>query len=119
MSRVVLRPARAEDFAALVPDPLPWRIKAVAAEVDGKVVGIGGLVYRPDGVWASVVIADEGRRYKVALYRAAKQVLADARKSKIRKVFAVAEAGRHGAEAFLLRLGFEPVEGSDVFVWRA
>lgn len=117
MTGITLRPARPDDFAALAAERLPWRTRAIAAEVAGRCVGIGGLVFRPDGVWASALISDECRRYKVTILRAARRLLAEAKAAKIRRIYATAECGRRGAEAFLIRLGFKRIEGSDVFMW--
>lgn len=123
MSKVTFRPARREDIAALQGDsPLPYRVQAIAGEVDGRVIGIGGLVFRPDGVWASIMLTDEARRYKLAMHRAALMTLAMAERAGIRTLYASAEDGRAGAVAWLERLGFtrEPASSAagDLFVWR-
>lgn len=120
--RVTFRPATRDDVAALQGDaPLPWRVQAIAGEVDGRVIGVGGLVFRPDGVWASILLTEEARRYKLAMHRAARMTLAMAERAGIRTLYAAAEPGRPGADAWLERLGFKRLgdeQGGDLFVWR-
>lgn len=105
--RVALRPTVAADLPALGIEKLPHRIKAITAFVDDRPIGIGGLVFMPDGTaWASVEMLDEARPFKAALLRAAKRVLADADATGLRVVYARPEAGRDGAERLLAHLGF-------------
>lgn len=122
MKRVELRPATAADLASFLPDATPYRVQAIAGILEGEVIGIGGLIYRPDGVWAAIALSEEARRYKVAMQRAARMTLAMAIAAGVTCVFAKAEAGRAGASEWLLRLGFRPtvlaVTGEPVFVWR-
>lgn len=115
--RVELRPSCADDILALIGHPAPYRVKALTAFADDHAIGIGGLVFAPDGtVWASVKLLDEGRRYKVALWRAAKLCLEDAAAHGIRTIYAKDEPGRAGAREFLQRLGFSQSDG--LWVWR-
>lgn len=117
--RVTLRPTYAEDIASIIGGPPGSRVKCITALADGKIVGIGGLVYPPDGtVWASALILDEARRYKAAIYRTGREVLELAKRSGHRRVYAKAEANRPGAAAFLARLGFVQIGRTDVWVWQ-
>lgn len=123
MGRVVLRPATAADFAALTDEPLPWRVRATAAEVDGKLLGVGGLSFPPnaDGtVIAFVHTNDEARKYPVAMHRAGLQTMATARQLRIRKVVALADKNIDRAAPWLERLGFKKmiVKGEGVWVWQ-
>lgn len=121
MSRVVLRYATAADIARMTDEPLPCRIRAFAAELDGELLGIGGLAYLPTGVVGAWLQMHEGsRRYAVALHRAGLRVLDEARRLGIRRLVAMAEPGVEPAERWLRRLGFEEtiVDGKQVFVWQ-
>jgi N-acetylglutamate synthase-like GNAT family acetyltransferase len=110
--RVLLRSAVPADLADLsYPQFLPWRTRLIAAEIDGRVIGVGGLVFRPDGVWASIALTDEARRYKLAMHRAALMTLDMARKMGVRRLLATAEEGREGARMWLERLGFTERDG--------
>lgn len=113
-----------EDFAALEPllgGKHPYRARTLTATADGKVLGVGGLVYLPDGTtWASVVMSDEARRYPTAIHRAGLAAMKMIRRSGARRVFARAEDGNNTARRWLMRLGFTEVADSDrIFVWRA
>lgn len=117
---MTLRPSRREDFIALLGEPPAYRCKCQTIECDGRVIGVGGLVYRPDGVFASVLLTDEIRRHPMALHRAVKRGLEAAGRSGVREIFAGAQQGNAMAEPWLRRLGFKPldVRGEVAWVWR-
>lgn len=122
MSRVVLRPATKSDFDALTEGPRPYRVRAFAGEVDGRVVGIGGLAYLPNGVIGAFVQAtDEARKYPVAMHKAGLMAMAEARRLGFRRVVAMADKGVEPAERWLKRLGFKPetVGTETVYVWES
>lgn len=120
MSRVILRPATREDFEALCDGPRPYRVRAIAAEIDGRVIGVGGLAYLPNGTVGCFVHAiDEARRYKVAMHRAGLQALQMARETGVRRMVAMADPDIAAAVPWLERLGFKEmtVDGGQVWVW--
>ncbi len=91
--RVVLRPTRPADLSAVIGEPLPFRIRTITAELDGQVLGIGGLAYRPEGVVEVFSqITPEGRRYPVALHRAGLAVMAMLRSTPIKTAIATTNA---------------------------
>ncbi len=119
-TRVTLRPSVAADIAFLTSDPLPARIQGITAQVDGKVIGLGGLSYRPDGtVIAFAAISEEARKYPAAIHRAGLKAMKLILRSRLPMVVAEAEPGNPAAERWLARLGFEKREtsGQDFFVW--
>lgn len=119
--RVVLRPATLGDFEELIDEPLPWRVRATAAEIDGKLLGVGGLAFLPDGtVGAFVHVADEARKYKIAMHRAGLQTMADARALGLQRVVALADKDIERAVPWLERLGFKKMiaNGEGVWVWQ-
>jgi N-acetylglutamate synthase-like GNAT family acetyltransferase len=120
--RVVLRPTIPSDLPKIIGESLPHRIHSITAEVDGKVIGIGGLAFQPDGhVVAFVQLGPEARRYPVALHRAALITMARARELGLTRVLAFADPAIEPSERWLTRLGFhlEEVTGARVFVWNA
>ena len=122
MTRVTFRPTVAADVEALADMPLPHRIKAITFEVDGEVLGFGGLGFRPDGtVIAFVHLSDKARRYPVAIHRGGLMAMDMIRASGVPVVVAEAQPGNAAAEPWLLRLGFRPVvvAGEKAFVWSA
>lgn len=120
MSRVVLRPATRADFDAMLAEPLPYRVRALAAERDGDLLGVGGIAFQPNGVVAAFVQMRPGaHRYKVALHKAGLRMMDDVKRLGIRRVVATAEKGNAAAAPWLVRLGFRPeaVNGETVWVW--
>lgn len=121
MSAVVLRHATRTDVDALIAEPLPYRIRAFAAERDGELLGVGGLAFLPDGtVGAFVHVVPGARRYRVALHKAGLRTMALARQLGVRRVVALAEPGVEPACRWLHRLGFREmtVDGEQVFAWQ-
>lgn len=114
--RVAFRPTVAADLPFLTSAPLPTRIKAITAEVDGRIIGLGGFTFRPDGaVVAFAQIADEARKYPAAIHRAGLLVMKMVRDMGLPVIFAEAQEGNPAAEPWLIRLGFE--KRGEVFVW--
>lgn len=122
MSKVELRPATSSDIAVLVAEPLPYRVRAFAAERDGELLGLGGLAFLPTGTVAAFVLLAEGaRRYKIALHKAGLRTMQEARRLGIRRVVAMAEPGVEPAPRWLERLGFHPmtIDGEQVYAWHS
>jgi hypothetical protein len=119
--RVSFRPTIAADLACMAEQPLPHRIRAITALLDGEVIGVGGLGYRPDGtVIAFAEISDTLRRFPLAVHRAGVMGMALIKASGAPLVIAEAQPGNPAAERWLLRFGFKPAEicGRKAFVWR-
>lgn len=119
--RVELRPSTLADFVALQGEGPRHRARCITALVDGRVIGIGGLVQLPGGGHAAAVLmADEARRYPVAIHRAGLEAIAMFKRLKLTRVVAQADPHNPAAERWLIRLGFvaEPHDGKRVFVWQ-
>lgn len=119
--RVELRPTQSTDFQYVAGEPLPFMVKGLTALIDGRVIGIGGLGFIPRGpIVAFVQMAPGEKRYAMALHRAAKRTLDDARSMGLQRVVAWAEEGIEPAPRYLTRLGFreEENDGKKVWVWR-
>lgn len=120
LARVILRPTRPEDLPHVIGEPLPYRIWAITGELDGRVLGVGGLTFHPDKVVrVFAALTDDARRYKVTLHKAALQVLAMARGAGYRRLGTFADPRIAPAEAWLRRLGFHPytVDDVTVYIW--
>lgn len=118
MKRTTLRPATRADFDAMLAEPLPFRVRAFAAERDGELLGIGGIAFAPDGTVAAFVQLKPGaNRYKIALHKAGLRTIAEIKRLGIRRVVAIAEKGNAAAEPWLARLGFRPIETGGEVVW--
>ena len=134
---VEIRPTVAADFAALSKNPLPFRVKAMTGvlhqdgpdgpDVDGRVIGIAGIGFRPDGiVIAFADLTEEARAHKVALHRAARRFLAEAQRTGFVRLVATGDPQSAAAQRWLDHLGFKrlmrddaqgrPVEDEKVWV---
>lgn len=118
--RVALRPTVASDLAQVTHETLPFRIRAITALADDRVLGIGGIGYRPDGVVIGFAALNaEFRRYPRAIHRAGLAMMQVIRESGVPQVIALADESVPSAESWLERLGFAPFieHGRKVYVW--
>jgi hypothetical protein len=143
MPKVTLRSTIPADLPYVIGEPLPFRIRAITALVDGRVIGIGGIAFPPQGpaiAFAQLapsppirgsVSQDRGategipeaRRYPVAFHRAGLMAMGLIRTSGAEQVMATADARSDVAVRWLKRLGFKPahdqrIEGKLLFIWR-
>jgi hypothetical protein len=141
MTRVLLRPTRLPDLPHAIGEPLLYRIRAITALVQDRVIGLGGVAFPPRGpaiAFVQLVPAQsdpagldrdpaktipEARQYPVAFHRAGLMVMTLIRAWGIREVVATADAGSAVAVRWLKRLGFEPtdsrpIDGKVLFIWR-
>ncbi len=105
----------------MLAEPLPYRTRGIAGEIDGRLLGVGGLALLPNQTWAAYVhLHPEARRYPVALHKAALLTLTQARLHGISRIVAYAEDGIEPAQRWLARLGFEPhtIDGHEVYIWQ-
>lgn len=130
MERMTFAPTVAADIEAIgekVPD---YRIRAVTARIGEKVVAIGGLGFQANGtVTAFCHLTDEARHRKVALHKAVKAGIEQAKARGIGRIVATADPEQPAGERWLERLGFVSAEslgltpthlnGHNIFVWRA
>jgi hypothetical protein len=142
MPQVTLRPTILADLPHVIGEPLPYRIRAITALVDDRVIGVGGIAFPPDGPGIAFVqlapspiegapacggecsapSIPEARRYPVAFHRAGLMAMEMIRKSQVTEVVATADARSDVAARWLKRLGFQPAEhqqiaGKLLFVW--
>lgn len=118
--RVTLRPTKPADLVGFIKDLLPHRIKAITALIGDRVIGIGGIGFRPDGiVIAFAELSDEFRKYPIAVHRAGRMGMALIEASGMPMIVAEAQANNPAAEQWLLHFGFRAVDtcGVRAFVW--
>ena len=136
MGRVLLRPTILSDLHYVIGEPLPYRIRAITALVDHRVIGLGGIAFLRDGPAIAFVqlvpssLSQEGarpipeaKRYPIAFHRAGLMAMAMIRASGLDHVIATAEVDDPAAVRWLRRLEFEPadhqpIEGKVLFVWQ-
>ena len=143
MPKVTLRPTIAADLPHVIGEPLPYRIRAITALVDDRVIGLGGIAFPPRGPAIAFVqlvpgfsnrdspgcdhdctakSIPEARRYPIAFHRAGLMAMEMIRTSEARQVVATADVDSDAAVRWLKRLGFKPAEGQRIegkllFVW--
>jgi hypothetical protein len=141
MPKVALRPTILGDLPHVIGEPLPYRIRAVTAVIDDRIIGIGGIAFPPEGpVIAFVQLAPlsredaacdddhdatgipEAKHYPVAFHRAGLMAMEMIRTCGLRQVIATADADSEVAVRWLKRLGFRPAQsqriaGKLLFVW--
>lgn len=118
----MVRPLVADDWRLLEEsDKPPYRVQGIAGEIDGRLVGIGGLGFTKTGVLVWTRLTEEARQHPVALHRAATRFL-NAAKRHHKMLFAFEQEDVPAAAKWLTRLGFEFVtehEGERVWLWRS
>lgn len=123
MSRLIVRPATHADVAELserihgVAERLVYTSFAYAGEIDGKVVGFGGLSYVNGDVVAFADLMDVVREHPVTLHRIALKVLEEAARRGHRAVYASADKLTPAAARWLVRLGFVKQEDRNLYKW--
>lgn len=116
---IEVRPATDADIATFFggqpPEALRQARLLAYAGVDGdKVLGIGGVLYMPDGlVLGFLDLSDEGRRHAVTLHRAAIRFLRTWRERGHRTLRITIDRSKPRAEAWARRLHFEPLHDQD------
>lgn len=117
---IVLAPATAADFETVFGRAPPWRIRGMAAHRDGVCVAIGGLTYAPDGMAMAFYAGTETvQRFPVAITKAVKAGLVAARARGVRRIVAECDTTIEAAARWLARLGFEPSDVPNIWIWEA
>lgn len=117
MARVEVAPASRADVEEMI-GSVPATMTAVAARLDGRIIGIGGLYFQHGRAVAFCDIEPEMKRFPVLLHKTALRALRDA-SVRYRYIFATVSRDEKNARRWLERLGFEPLGNSGVMLWRA
>ncbi|MCC6172073.1 MAG: GNAT family N-acetyltransferase [Gammaproteobacteria bacterium] len=116
---MIVRPTTSADVTELTGEAPPFRIRAWSGVAGGRVIGIGGLAYMPDGtIVAFAHLTPEARAQKFALHRAALKLLAEMEAHGVRRLVATADPDFAAAERWLTRLGFRrDPRHEKVWIW--
>lgn len=119
-SNVIIRPATSEDIDRFSPLRNKPSIKAWVAELDGKLIGLGGVALYGGRWYAFLDLEEEMRPYKMTLMRAAKRFFAEMRLQGVKFVYAEADLEESNAPRWLGSLGFsvDPRSGY-LYRWRS
>jgi hypothetical protein len=119
--RAEIRPSTAEDFVAFKGRLPPYRCRSFTGTVGGKIMGIGGIAYLPDGTALAFLELEPGaHRYAVTLHKAAKRVIEEAQSRGIPCMIAEADPKEPTAQRWLSKLGFKPqqIDNETVWIWQ-
>lgn len=118
----VISPATRQDFLDYSGALPACRVRAWAARLDGRVIGIGGVFYAPNGgLYAFLDLSDEARAFPRCLHRTGLSFMREMRQSGLGPIAATTTTDVPRADAWLERLGFvkHEVGGTKVFVHAA
>lgn len=110
--RPIIREATEADFRQFY-GKIPWTFRAYVVEIDGQIMGIGGVYYDGESIIAFSSIRPELKRHKVTILKGARKVMGLVNG---RACLAIASKDHAGSERLLEHLGFERV-GDRVFRW--
>ena len=112
---VVIRPATKEDIIAFKGTPYEQSFKGIVAELDGKIIGIAGVLHT-EQLQAFSTITDEMRKHPKALVLAARK-FRDILNSYNIPVYAVASEDEKNSIGYLEYIGFEYFSGR-IYKWQ-
>lgn len=112
VSQVQLRALKRSDILALYGRSFSESIRGIAAEKEGRVLGIGGVINTAP-LQAFSRITDELRKYPKMMVKMGRS-LANIMNDYEQPIFAVADAEEKNAGGFLAHIGFEYVESTNV-----
>jgi hypothetical protein len=95
---------------------LPRTVRGFAAERDGELMGVAGVMYMPGRLLAFAEMVEEGQRYPLSIMRMARLMRGLLREISS-PVFAQADAQYPNSGNFLEHLGFRHVQG-DMYVFK-
>ena len=98
-------------------EPIKQRAIVIAAKIDGRVIGVGGVAFFPGKIaLAFADMSEEARHYPVSIHKAGRMALDLARKHGVRRIVATATTVEAGPR-WLLRLGFVKLTEGKVEVY--
>lgn len=115
-----IRPLTKSDILQIYGKPFNHSVRGFVGEIDGRVVGIGGVMYSNPIQAFSKIYDPEVRKHPRVIIETARRlaVLLDTISA---PVYAIADSGEKNSRRFLEYVGFEFLEDSDkgpVYQWR-
>ncbi len=115
---ILVRPATQGDFDA-INESVPHRMTAIVGEDDdGRILGIGGIMWMPDGraYLFTKLCEDKKHEHAVVLHIAATKFLNEVRRAGIRYVTALPDpAIKDTASRWMAALGMKPTGVGDTW----
>jgi hypothetical protein len=107
VSKVTVRDTTPDDGWFFEGGEIPCPVMGLTAEVDGRIIGIGGICYLPNGVVGVFgEFTDELRRHKVTLLKNGFRIMAALRSQGVQEAIATCGPDDVVAQRWLERLGF-------------
>lgn len=110
----LIRPIRGQDLIDLLGRRYPYSIRGYAAEQDGVVVGVGGIMYSQP-LQCFSLITDEMKKDKRAVVKAVR-FMRELLNSYSAPVYAIASEDEPTAPGFLKHIGFEQID-EEFYEW--
>lgn len=108
-----LRPATAADIAAFTNGEMKMTCRAIVADLDGDILGMGGVYYTGSHVIAFSDFKDKMRKYPFTMARAVKIIMNIVGN---KPCLAVADARHEGSDKLLEKIGFKHLDGR-IYEW--
>src|SRR4051812_34574219 len=116
---IIRRATRADLDAFYGPGRLPLTVRAMVGLVNGEIVGCGGISETEGALVAFSDFRPTARRYKLAIVKAAAQVIEQAKADGARCIFAEADPNEPGSVRWMTSLGFLPTGRPQLYRWAA
>lgn len=118
-SEIIVRRATPTDIEGFAQDGERPTMKAWVGEIDGRIVGFGGLAYRRGRWIAFCELSEAARPHKRAIVRAGRAAIEAARQAGHTYIYAEADESEPMAKRWLESLGFRPDPKTGLFRWQA
>lgn len=102
----IIRPAKRADVIAFRGEPYSESFKGIVTEMDGRILGIAGVMYSPV-LQAFSSITDEMRKHPKTIIMAVKEFRKILEKQGDSPIYAMANQNEKNAPGFLSHVGFE------------
>lgn len=119
MAKVSIRPTVASDVSAICAVPIHATMRAYTLEIDGKPIGLAGLMRKDDRHVLFGETLAEGRNFPFAIYKGVRKVMDWVEKSGL-PVVAIADPNIPRSTELLLHLGFKHIDTcqyGEVYRW--
>ena len=117
----IIRPATRADIEAFSDMPGKPTIKAIVGDLDGRIIGIGGVALIAGRWIAFCDLTPDARKYKMTLARAAIRFIRDLKEQGVKFIYAEADTKNEPrAVEWIRSLGFELDPRSGInYRWKA
>lgn len=92
-------------------------MKAIVIEVDGEVKAIGGVSFTNGGPVAFMNMRDGADKHPILIMKAVKEIKKNIYSQFRSPIYAIRDSSLDTSDRFLRRLGFLPIENSEVYQW--